>query len=171
MKLSSIVSKYIAQVVYGGTDGIVTTFAIIGGVYGAGLSPVIVLILGISNVLADGFSMAASNYLSKRSEKSAEQTMTESSPFRSSFATFVAFVAVGLIPLIPFIWAIFVDMTTNVQFVWSIIATFSAFTFLGIVRGRVMKKSPWRTAAETVLIGGAAAAIAYGVGAMLKGLA
>jgi VIT1/CCC1 family predicted Fe2+/Mn2+ transporter len=168
MKLSSIVSKYIAQVVYGGTDGIVTTFAIIGGVYGASLSPVIVLILGISNVLADGFSMAASNYLSKRSEKNSGN---ELSPMRSSFATFVAFVAVGLIPLLPFICAIFIDISNDSQFIWSIIATFMAFILIGIVRGEVMKKNPLRTAIETVLVGGAAAAIAYGVGVLLKGLA
>ncbi len=168
MKLSSIVTKYIAPVVYGGTDGIVTTFAIIGGVYGASLSPVIVLILGTSNVLADGFSMAASNYLSKKSEEKADVSLV---PLRSSLATFVAFVGVGLIPLIPFVCAVFVDMSNNAQFVWSVIATFSAFILLGVVRGEVMKKNPVGTAAETVIVGGIAAAIAYGVGVLLKGLA
>ncbi len=167
MKFSSIVSKYIAPVVYGGTDGIVTTFAIIGGVYGASLSPVIVLVLGMSNVFADGFSMAASNYLSKKTESRLGENL---SPMRSSLATFIAFIVVGLIPLIPFICAIFVDMSNNAQFAWSIIATFLAFILLGIVRGEVMKKSPVGTAIETVIVGGVAAAIAYGVGVMLKGL-
>ncbi|MEO1602774.1 MAG: VIT1/CCC1 transporter family protein [Pseudomonadota bacterium] len=48
--------------VYGGIDGAVTTFAIVAGVAGAGLSPFIVVALGLANVLADGFSMAAANY-------------------------------------------------------------------------------------------------------------
>ncbi len=171
MKFSSIVSKYIAQVVYGGTDGIITTFAIISGVYGARLSPVIVLILGISNVLADGFSMAASNYLSKKSENGSAGSDDGLSPLRSSLVTFIAFVGVGLIPLLPFICAVFVDIGTDAQFAWSIVATFLAFILIGIVRGKVMKKGAIGTAVETVLVGGVAAAIAYGVGVMLKGLA
>lgn len=54
---------------YGGIDGSVTTFAVVSGVAGAELSPKIVIILGVANLLADGFSMAASNFLGTRSEK------------------------------------------------------------------------------------------------------
>jgi VIT1/CCC1 family predicted Fe2+/Mn2+ transporter len=169
MKFSSIVSKYIAQVVYGATDGIVTTFAVIGGVYGAGLSPVIVIILGMSNVLADGFSMAASNYLSKKSENGYAGN-DGLSPIRSSLATFLAFVIVGLIPLLPFIYALFVYVDPNVQFGWSIAATAAAFILLGLLRGKVMKKRMLGTAIETLVVGGIAAVIAYGVGVALKGL-
>ncbi|KPA21320.1 VIT family protein [Shimia sp. SK013] len=56
------------DVVYGGIDGSVTTFAIVAGVAGAGLSPVIIVALGIANVLADGFSMAAGNFLGTKAE-------------------------------------------------------------------------------------------------------
>lgn len=54
--------SYLRDWVYGGIDGAVTTFAIAAGAVGADLSARIVLILGIANVLADGFSMAAANY-------------------------------------------------------------------------------------------------------------
>lgn len=54
--------------VYGAIDGAVTTFAIVAGVAGANLEGRTVLILGFANVLADGFSMAASNYLATKSE-------------------------------------------------------------------------------------------------------
>ena len=40
------------SIVYGGLDGIVTTFAIVAGASGGSLSPQVVLILGISNVIA-----------------------------------------------------------------------------------------------------------------------
>lgn len=60
--------KYLPEFIYGGIDGVVTTFAIVAGVVGAGLNPSIVLILGFSNVLADGFSMASSNFLAERAE-------------------------------------------------------------------------------------------------------
>lgn len=54
--------------VYGGIDGAVTTLAIVAGVAGAGLSPRVVIVLGIANVLADGFSMAAGNFAGTRAE-------------------------------------------------------------------------------------------------------
>ena len=53
----------IESFVYGATDGAVTTFAIVAGVIGASLSPSIILILGMANLIADGFSMAVGNYL------------------------------------------------------------------------------------------------------------
>ena len=56
------------DVVYGAIDGAVTTFAIVAGVAGAGLSPLVILALGFANVLADGFSMAAGNYSGTKAE-------------------------------------------------------------------------------------------------------
>lgn len=55
--------------VYGANDGIITTFAVVAGVAGAGLSPQIVLILGIANMIADGLSMGIGDYLGERSER------------------------------------------------------------------------------------------------------
>ena len=60
--------SYLRDWVYGGIDGAVTNFAIVAGVIGADLSSRVVLILGIVNVLADGFSMAAANFSSTRTE-------------------------------------------------------------------------------------------------------
>ncbi len=56
------------DIVYGGIDGSVTTFAIVAGVAGAGLSPFVIVALGLANVLADGFSMAAGNYSGTKAE-------------------------------------------------------------------------------------------------------
>ncbi len=59
---------YLRDVVYGAIDGSVTTFAIVAGVAGAGLSPFVIVALGLANVLADGFSMAASNFSGTKAE-------------------------------------------------------------------------------------------------------
>lgn len=60
--------KYLGDAVYGALDGIVTTFAIVAGVSGAGLSSGIILVLGFANLFGDGISMAAGSYLGKRSD-------------------------------------------------------------------------------------------------------
>ncbi len=59
---------YLKDAIYGAVDGAVTTFAVVSGVAGAGLSSSVVLILGIANLAADGFSMAAANFLGTRAE-------------------------------------------------------------------------------------------------------
>ncbi|MGD9924556.1 MAG: VIT1/CCC1 transporter family protein [Pseudorhodoplanes sp.] len=55
-------ANYLPDAVYGAIDGTVTTFAVVSGAIGADLSPRVVLILGMANLLADGFSMAAGNF-------------------------------------------------------------------------------------------------------------
>ena len=62
-------SQYLGEMVYGGLDGIITTFAVVTGVAGAQLGTSIILILGLANLLADGFSMATGAYVSLKSEQ------------------------------------------------------------------------------------------------------
>lgn len=62
-------ASYLRDFIYGSIDGAVTTFAIVSAVAGAGLPAGIVIVLGLANVLADGFSMAASNFLGTRAAR------------------------------------------------------------------------------------------------------
>ncbi len=59
---------HLRDFIYGGIDGAVTTFAVVAGVAGAGLSATVVIILGVANLIADGFSMAVSNFAATRAE-------------------------------------------------------------------------------------------------------
>lgn len=60
--------SYLSDWVLGAIDGAITTFAIVAGVLGAGLSAGVVVVLGVANLLADGLSMAASRYLGAQAE-------------------------------------------------------------------------------------------------------
>ena len=60
--------NYLADFVYGAIDGTVTTFAVVSGVAGADLSSAVLIILGFANLVGDGFSMAAGNYLATRTD-------------------------------------------------------------------------------------------------------
>lgn len=65
--------KYLPEIVYGGNDGIVTTFAIVSGFMGADIrqaalgSGVVVLIFGLANLFGDAASMGLGDFLSERS--------------------------------------------------------------------------------------------------------
>ena len=70
-------AEYFKEVIYGGIDGIVTTFAVVAGFAGAALSNsettqlsfLVVLLFGLANLFADAASMGLGNFLSVRSEK------------------------------------------------------------------------------------------------------
>lgn len=78
-------SEYFKEMVYGGVDGTVTTFAVISGFSGAAISSdmatqlsfVIVLLFGLANLFADAISMGLGNFLSVRSEKDQYQIMRD----------------------------------------------------------------------------------------------
>lgn len=63
------VDNYLRDFIYGAVDGAVTTFAVVSGVAGAGLPSSVIVILGIANLVGDGFSMAAGNFLATRAEE------------------------------------------------------------------------------------------------------
>lgn len=69
--------SYLSDFIYGGIDGAVTTFAVVSGVAGAGLDSTIVIILGAANLVGDGFSMAAANFLGVRADTQQIQRIRE----------------------------------------------------------------------------------------------
>lgn len=168
------IEQYLAQFVYGAIDGSVTTFAVVAGAAGARLSPLIIIILGIANLVADGFSMGASAYLSAKSErdlktsKNIEHHATET-PVNVGIATFVAFVVVGLIPLVIYIAeaAFRLGFTSLQLFIISCVFTGLMFVIIGVIKGRMTSTSQTKAALETLLLGGIAAALAYVLGDVL----
>jgi VIT1/CCC1 family predicted Fe2+/Mn2+ transporter len=169
-----IEKRYLSEFVYGGTDGAITTFAIVAGAIGASLGSAIVLILGFANLIADGFSMAVSNYLSTKSQNElkikAKCRHLVKNPKKTAFATFISFVIIGIIPLISFLLALAYPGLIPNQFKYSIALTAIAFLIVGGIKGKVVQKHPIRSAIETLIIGGIAAALAFAVGFLLRGL-
>ncbi len=224
-------SQYIGEIVYGGLDGIITTFAVVSGVAGAQLGASVVLILGLANLLADGFAMATGAYLSARSEgeyydrewereawevehfPEAERAelyeiyraqgypeddalrlvdikakdsqrwirsmMVEElgmleenrNPLFIGLATLIAFVALGSVPLAAFFVGLFRPIPVEAAFPASVILTGVGLFGLGAAKVVATRLSPVRSGVEMLVVGGLAAAVAYGIGALMKGIA
>lgn len=173
--MASRFDKYIPQFVYGAFDGTVTTFAVVAAATGAGLSSNIVIILGLANLIADGFSMGSSAFLSATTHKTRgakKHKKSSEMPLRMSLATFIAFVVVGFIPLIPSV----VDLSMGLGidghqiFVMSSALTLVAFVWIGIAKARAVSTSVARSVVESLILGIAAATLAYCVGNLLESL-
>ena len=163
--------KYLPEFVFGAIDGAVTTFAVVAGALGASLSSIVVLILGFANLFADGFSMAVSDYLSVESGNEVQESYKHKhlkNPKKMAFVTFIAFVIIGIIPLISFILAPFFIFIDNHKFLYSTILTGIAFLVIGRIKADIVGKSRTRAAIETLIIGGIAALIAFGVGYFMR---
>lgn len=93
-------------------------------------------------------------------------------PLDTAMTTFVAFNAIGVIPLVPFI-ALFATgslISAIDAFVYSTVFTAIAFFLIGAIKGRILQKSLIWSGTNTLLIGGAAAAVAFAVGYLLNTL-
>lgn len=220
------------QIVYGGNDGIVTTFAIVAGFAGAAadgaaqIGGLAVLVFGLANLFADAVSMGLGEFLSTRSQRdlyrqqrsielrelhdNPEQErgelldmMTERglsdadankaadllmkspelvvdmmmsyelempdmrmvSPAFDGLVTFGAFVVFGAIPLVPY----FLLEPVMTTFWLSVAATLCALLGLGTLRFIATREALLRCLAETVLVGGVCAGVAFAVGAIVGG--
>ncbi len=220
--------SHLRDFIYGGIDGSVTTFAVVAGVAGAQLSAAIVIILGVANLIADGFSMAVSNFLATRADMQeralgrlqeeeeirsipegereeirqifsskgfsgadldrvvevitddpqlwVDTMMVEElgygpaheRPLRAAATTFVSFVVVGFLPLFAFIYEALFPTALEGPFFWSALMTSAGFFVVGALKSRFVVQRWWLAGSETLAVGGAAAAIAYVMGALLK---
>ncbi len=163
--MRTIIGRYIKDIIYGANDGIVTTFAVVAGSVGAGLSVKVILILGFSNLLADGFSMGAGNYLGSRSEKEVAQAAGEKyvkSAFTPALFTFFSFVVAGALPLLPFVFG------SGGNFSLAIMTTAGALFTVGASLGAMVMHRHWIFwGLEMLFVGGVASAIAYGIGYLI----
>lgn len=218
-------NSYLGDTVLGAIDGCVTTFAVVAGAAGAGLSAGVAIVLGCANLLADGFSMAASNYQRAKSEHEllararrveemhvrevpdgereevrqifaakgfngssledivsgitqerklwVDTMLTEElglrldppRPVLAALTTFAGFCVAGLLPLSPYLLP---GVPAAWMFPVSAAATGCTFFGIGALKGRLLSQ-PWlRAGLETLCVGGAAALLAYLVGALLQ---
>ena len=127
------------------------------------------IILGLANLLADGFSMGASNFLSIRSEEALRsargEPVSEPFPTRHGIATFLAFVLAGTFPLVPYFFR-----SGEYRFPIAAIITLLALFVVGASRALVTKLQWWKAGAEMLAVGSMAAAVAYAAGFVLSGL-
>ena len=223
--------EYIAEFVYGGIDGAITTFAVVAGAEGASLGISVVIILGLANLIADGFSMSVGNYFSTKAERDSfekhqqveyweienlrekeieeireiyaakgfkgelleqvveviisdkdiwvdtmmkeelEMVKGDKTPYKTAGVTFMSFILVGSVPLLSYV---FVDNSISADnsqlFLYSCLLTAVALAIVGSLKSIVNEKNILIGIAETLLLGGLAALLAYFVGDILEKL-
>jgi VIT1/CCC1 family predicted Fe2+/Mn2+ transporter len=165
--------KYLSQLVYGGIDGVVTTFAVVAASVGAGLSSTVVIILGLANLVADGISMGISAYLSEQSERAVDIKLGKHhgdhvNPKKAGLATFAAFVLIGFVPVLVYVADYVFSLGLSNLFVIASLLAALAFAGVGWLKSYVAEESVPRAIAETLILGAIAAVAAYYIGSALE---
>lgn len=91
-------------------------------------------------------------------------------PTDTALSTFFGFNIIGIIPLIPFVFLYATGWSISVSdsFLYSVIFTGGAFFLIGAIKGKIVKRSLFRSGLITLMIGGIAAIVAYVVGYLLS---
>jgi VIT1/CCC1 family predicted Fe2+/Mn2+ transporter len=229
-KSESSGGDFIREFIYGGVDGGVTTFAVVAGATGAHFDNAVIIILGLANLVADGFSMSVGSYLSVKaqferyhtyqqyerwgvenipetekeeirsiyhrkglkgkllekvvdvitSDKEVwveemmqgefKMTPEKNSPLNSGIITYVSFLLIGAIPLLPFLipgTSVLVGLS---PFTLTCLLTGLAFIIIGFTKSHLNHTSFSLAIFETLLLGAAAALIAYFAGYFLESI-
>ena len=95
----------------------------------------------------------------------------EVSPWRAGLVTYAGFMLAGLVPLLPYFYKFVVPIGVWTPFIWSIILAFVTFFAIGALKTRFVEQRWYWAGLETLVIGGVAAALAYLIGALLRGIA
>jgi VIT1/CCC1 family predicted Fe2+/Mn2+ transporter len=153
---------YLRDLVYGALDGVITTMAVVAGAAGAALPPRVGVILGLANLVADGISMGASNYLGLKSEiEQAGGSVAAEAPWRHGLATIAAFVIAGTAPLLGYVFGPLLHLPPLPT---SIVLAAATLLGAGVVRAPFVRKPALVSAAEVLALGIVAGLAAYGVG-------
>jgi VIT1/CCC1 family predicted Fe2+/Mn2+ transporter len=162
-------AHYLRDMVFGALDGVITTMAVVAGASGASLGARVALILGVANLVGDGISMGASNYLGLKSEL--EQTgadLRKEAPWRHGLATIAAFVVVGTVPLLAY--ALPRPRGLSVLALAGVLS-FLVLAAIGAARAPFVGRPRARSAVEMTSIGVLAGLAAYAAGAIARNVA
>lgn len=153
-------SRLLRPAVLGAVDGLITTFAVLVSGIVADVDRGSVVLIAMSSLIADGFSMGVSEALSVRSELSLKPALIQGT------ACLLSFLVAGALPLVAF--SLFPALRD------AALAAAIAFSLALLLVGALRRDSdgaarqPRRTAAEAVALGWAAGGIACAVALVQK---
>jgi predicted membrane protein (TIGR00267 family) len=166
-------SETVRDIVIGMSDGLTVPFALAAGLSGAVEATAIIITAGLAEVAAVLRSYGLDDKVAAvvaaiRADKKRwvgfmmrfELGLEEPDPKRarnSALTIALSYIAGGMVPLAPYFFA----PSAHAGLVWSVVVTLPALLVFGYVKGRFTTAKPLRSAWQTVVVGGLAAAAAF----------
>ena len=161
--LKRIAPDYLHSIFFGIEDSLVSTTGALAGIAISSGSKELILATALVIIAVESTSMGASEFLSEETEEDIEKEKMPANPKISGLLVFLSYIIAGLIPLFPYLILPHLEAIP-----FSIGAALIGMIILGIFKGKLSKKSPFRSALEVLIIGGIAAGIGIAVGLIFK---
>lgn len=148
----------------GGVDGAISSFAVVAGSHAHATSTLnAVLVVGISTVIADGFSMGVSEYVSSSAHLAHERGRSSArrEALRLAFLCFSAFLACGTVPILSY-------AASDRSLLSSAMFSLATLMLLGAARTCASGEPLLYGLVQTATLGSAAGLIAYGIGHLVE---
>ena len=157
---------YFKNIIFGFSDAFVSSVGVLVGIATATRDAHLIFLTGIIVIGVEAMSMGAGAFLSeKASHQLSKGKDGKDNPKIDGLFMFISYFLGGFVPLIPYI------MFPLPHAIWvSIGATFAALFILGFIKGKLVKVSPWKSAAEMFLVAGAAIVIGFVLGQLVDSL-
>lgn len=152
--MKNVQKEYLQSAMFGFNDALVSTTGVIVGISTGTGNKEVVILAGVVTILVEALSMGSGQYLSSKSAHQLDKSDSFRVPVISGFIMFAAYFLAGLVPLLAIILSP-LSYGRNV----AIVAALACLLVLGYVKGKIVKVSPLRSAAEVFIIGGIATAI------------
>ncbi len=160
----AIHEDYLRSTVFGFQDALVSTTGVIVGVAAGTQDKQIVLLAGVVTIMVEALSMAVGQYMSEKTVHQMDKTGKHTDNlYVGALIMYGSYFLGGLVPLTPIVLYRLPEASI-LSIAFSLIGLF----VLGITRAKIVKESPFRSALEVLILGGAATGIGLLVGLFLK---
>ncbi len=158
---------YLGTIIFGITDGIVSTVGLLAGITVGGASSRIIILTGMVYAFVEAFSMAVGNFLSEESSEEyvAKADVADGLPILVGLLMFIAFVLASLIPLVPYLL-----LSSATALPVSIAVSFAALFVAGAVGARLSRLPLFWRGVRMALLGGFAILLGIVIGRLFPGV-
>jgi len=162
LRIKSSTIESVREIVFGLEDSLVSTMGAVTGIAIGTGDQAVVILSGLVILAVEAISMAAGSFLSTKTAELAEDKSSKTvkkQSIKAAVVMFLSYFVGGAVPLTPYLF-----LEPSLAIFPSILFTVIALAGVGLWASRYTKRSPWKSAAEMVIISLAAAAIGYLVG-------
>jgi VIT1/CCC1 family predicted Fe2+/Mn2+ transporter len=154
---------YLRSSIFGFQDALVSTTGVIMGISAGVNNKDFIILSALVTVSVEAMSMAAGQYLSEKSVHELPQNHHHDSLIIGGLLMFFSYIIGGLIPIIPILFVPF-QYFPVVSTVFAFIGLFA----LGFLKAKFFTGKVWRSAIESLVIGGLATLIGLFIGSIFK---
>ncbi|MEK9130744.1 MAG: VIT1/CCC1 transporter family protein [Patescibacteria group bacterium] len=151
----------IREIIFGLEDSLVSTLGVVTGIAAGTGNSYVVILSGLVLVVVESISMSAGSYLSSKAATEVDRADHER-PLRAGAVMFISYIVGGLFPLAPYLL-----LPIHLAYAPSIIVTVLMLFLVGVWKGKMTKRSLFRSGVEMMTVSLTAAVLGYVIGRLV----